>query len=92
MYFTSKVYEGFKLKQSTVAALIDCQAVFDRIPHSTIILQAMKIGIRGEMLQFIVSYIQNHLIEVSVNDALSSGHKLYSGRETVRRSNLPNTF
>lgn len=65
---TSKVYEGFELKQSTAATMIYYDAAFNRIPHSSVVLQPTKMGIRDKLLEFIVKYLRNLLIEVSVNE------------------------
>ena len=51
LYFTDKIYEGFQNQKSTIAILIDFEAAFDKIPHKTILLKCMKLGIKGKLFQ-----------------------------------------
>ena len=76
---TEAIYAGFHNKKVTVAVMVDFEAAFDRIPPGSLILQAMKIGIKGRMLRFIDSFLQDRTIKTKINNTTSEEIKINNG-------------
>ena len=51
--FTEDVYTNFQKKNVILATMTDLEAEFDKIPHSTIVQQSMKMNIKARILKFI---------------------------------------
>ena len=79
LYFAQEIYKGFTEKKITLAVMIDFEAAFDSTPHKSILLQSMKLGIKGRMLRFLHSYLNERTIQTTVNNHLSSTKKITGG-------------
>ena len=79
LILTNKIYEAFQRQKSTITVLLDFESAFDKTPHSTILLQCMRLGIRGKMLKYLANFLKNRLIKTSVNGLESSCTKVENG-------------
>lgn len=59
--------------------MVDFEAAFDRIPPASLILQAMKMGIKGRMLRFVDSFLQDRTIKTKINNTTSEAIKINNG-------------
>ena len=79
LVLTNTIYRDFEAQRSTVVVFLDFDSAFDKTPHSTILLQSMKLGIRGKMLRFINSFLEKRQIRTSVNGVMSGSATVESG-------------
>ena len=79
LQFTESIYKGFKTKSTTIAVAIDFDAAFDSVPPKSVILQTMKLGIKGKLLQFICSFLNNRKIQTCINNTLSNIKTIENG-------------
>ena len=72
LYFSESIYSGFSNNECTTAVLIDFEAAFDRVSRISIIAQCMKIGLKGNILQYIVHFLRDRTIKTKINETLST--------------------
>ena len=58
---------------------IDIQKAFDSIPHDLLIYKLNKIGIRGKLLKWIKSFLENKTFAVKIANSQSSFRKITFG-------------
>ena len=88
---TEDIYAGFHNKKVTVAVMVDFEAAFDKIPPASLILQAMKIGIKGRMLRFTDAFLQDRTIKTKINNTTSEAVS-YTHLDVYKRQPLIITF
>jgi retron-type reverse transcriptase len=62
-----------------MAAMIDLEPAFDKIPHTSILLQLIKLNIRGRLPQFTDNFLQERAIQTKVNHTISTKARVHNG-------------
>ena len=73
LQFLDKVYQSFNEKSYMVSIFLDFSKAFDTIDHSILLAKLNHLGIRGDTLHWLESYLRDRDFSVSVGSALSSG-------------------
>lgn len=68
---TNYVHQYIDMKKSTVAAFLDLSKAFDMISHTLLLDKLYKIGIRGNALHWIKTYLRDRIQHVRINERLS---------------------
>ena len=63
-------------KKTTRSVFLDISKAFDRVWHDQLVAKLDKIGIKGNLLTLLNSYIRNREICVTVDGATSSFYKI----------------
>ena len=58
---------------------LDFRKAFDRVPHGRLLFKLQKMGIRGDLLAWIESFLGNRRQRVVLNQTESSWNSVYSG-------------
>ncbi len=67
LYLVSKIHEGFETGKHTVAAFVDLQGAFDSIWRKGLVYQLHQMGVRGRMLLYVNSYLEDRRSKMLVN-------------------------
>lgn len=70
-HLTELIYNSFEDKAITIAVMVNLEAAFDKILHSTIILHYLLLGIRWKILKFVWNLNTNRKIKTKVNNSIS---------------------
>ncbi|XP_077485261.1 uncharacterized protein LOC144095376 [Amblyomma americanum] len=66
-------------KQQGEVALLDIQAAFDSLPHSTIEQALDDLGVTGRLRRFVTAFLSNRSMQVRVGGTLSSPRPITAG-------------
>lgn len=69
--FVQKLYEYINVGKKVAAVFFDLTAAFDTVNHTFLHSKLYNLGIRGTALNWIMSYLTNRKITVSVDEELS---------------------
>ena len=79
--------DSLERKQPVDVVYLDYKKAFDSIPHERLLVKLHAYGIRGNLLQWIKSFLTNRKPRVVINGKklkFSTCHKLYSAGQRVR--------
>ena len=71
--------DSYDKKQSTDVVYLDFSKAFDSVPHKRLIFKLRSIGIRGNVLRWIESFLTNRRQRVILPGGVSSWRPVYSG-------------
>ena len=71
--------EGFDDKKYTISVFLDLTKAFDCVDHAILLRKLDHYGIRGIMLNWIASYLNNRRQYVSCNGNISTEHVMNIG-------------
>ena len=58
---------------------MDCEKAFDRVPHQRLLLKLESVGIRGDLLKWIESFLSNRHHRVCIRGTTSTWKPVHSG-------------
>ena len=79
LFFTLRVLQGFRRKEVTTALFIDLEGAYDTIWRAGLLLKLSKAGLCGNLLHFIMSYLEKRTIICKVNNYTSDALDSYTG-------------
>jgi len=66
-------------KQYTLAVMLDLEKAFDLVWHRGLIFKMRKMGLNGNILNFVTDFLSNRSIRVRVGAAVSNSYELQNG-------------
>ena len=77
----SEIYESFESpdRLEVRAVFLDISKAFDKVWHEGLIFKLKQNGVRGNLLSFFVSYLNNRHQHVGINGSYSEYSKILSG-------------
>lgn len=75
----NKIYSQFDKSDEVLAVFLDLSKAFDKVWHKGLIYKLKKIGITGNLLKWLISYLSNRKQQVVINGAKSDILDLKSG-------------
>ena len=72
LQFLDLTYNSLDSKRHLIAVLLDLSKAFDTLDHDILVSKLSHVGVRGEMLRWIVSYLSKRKQFVTVNNNSSS--------------------
>ena len=79
MRLADDVHKSINNKQFMLAVMIDLQRAFDRVWHDGLLYTIKKLGLEGNIFNFIWDFLRNRTIQVCVGSELSSVRTLENG-------------
>ena len=81
LYLVTEIYESFESPESREvrAVFLDISKAFDKVWHEGLIFKLKQNGIRGNLLNFFISYLSDRQQRVDVNGSYSGYSKIESG-------------
>ena len=81
LYLVSEIYESFESPDSLEvrAVFLDISKAFDKVWHDGLIFKLRQNGIRGNLLNFFISYLNDRHQRVGINGSYSEYSKIESG-------------
>ena len=76
---TQRILDGFQKEEHTAAVFIDLQQAYDRVWRKGLFLKMQNLGIRGNLYNWIKSFLTDRLIQTKMNNSLSSKSVLEEG-------------
>ena len=76
---STQIQEGFSQRCQTIGVFFDLEKAYDTTWRYGIIKQLHDMGIRGHMIQFINSFLNDRFIKVRVGNTISSAYELEEG-------------
>ena len=75
----NKIYSQFDNSDEVLAVFLDLSKAFDKVWHKGLIYKLKKIGITGNLLKWLISYLSNRKQQVVINGSKSNILELKSG-------------
>ena len=81
LYLVSEIHESFECPDNLEvrAVFLDISKAFDKVWHEGLIFKLKQNGIRGNLLDFFVSYLNDRHQRVGINGSYSEYSKIQSG-------------
>ena len=81
LYLVSEIYESFECPDNLEvrAVFLDISKAFDKVWHEGLIFKLKQNGIRGNLLNFFISYLSHRHQRVGINGSYSEYSKIESG-------------
>ena len=81
LYLVSEIYESFECQNSLEvrAVFLDISKAFDKVWHDGLIFKLKQNGIRGNLLNFFTSYLEDRQQRVGINGSYSEYSLIESG-------------
>ena len=81
LYLVSEIYESFECPDNLEvrAVFLDISKAFDKVWHPGLIFKLKQNGIRGNLLNFFISYLSDRHQRVGINGSYSEYSKIKSG-------------
>ena len=79
MRLADDVHKSINNKQFTLAVMIDLQRAFDLVWHDCLLYKIKKLGLEGNIINFIRDFQRNRTIQVRVGSELSGVRTLANG-------------
>jgi hypothetical protein len=73
------IIKGFCCNESTLGVFIDFEKAFDMVWKDGLIIKLQKIGISGNILDYIKNFLTNRTFQVKIANSLSDVHHLQNG-------------
>ena len=74
-----KIQDGFQDGTHTTAIFVDLQQAYDRVWRKGLLLKMQRLGINGNLYNWIKNFLKERTIQTKVNSQLSSHHTLEEG-------------
>jgi hypothetical protein len=71
VHITHSIYQGLDAKQNVCSVFLDISKAFDRVYHKGLIFKLKQLGITGNLLSLLTSYLDNRYHRVVVNGQCS---------------------
>ena len=79
LYITHTIYKGLDEGKDTCIVFLDISKAFDRVWHEGLIFKLKRIGVGGNLLEWIKSYLSNRRQRVVIGGATSEWKYLEAG-------------
>ena len=76
---TQQVADGFQEKEHTAAVFVDLQQAYDHVWRQGLLFKMQKLGIQGNMYEWIKAFLQDRSISTKVNCAMSKKRAFTEG-------------
>ena len=76
---SQKIIDGFHRGKNTTAIFVDLQQAYDRVWRKGLLSKMQKLGIHGNMYQWIKNFLTDRTIQTKINNAMSSKQVLEEG-------------
>ena len=73
------IQDGFQEKTQTTAVFVDLKQAYDRVWRKGLLLKMQRLGIKGNLYNWIKNFLANRTIQTKVNNTLSSKHTIEDG-------------
>ena len=77
--FTADIFNAINKKEITVAVFIDLKKAFDTVNHSILLKKLCKMGIKGQILDWILDYLKGRSQKTICNGNLSNSNEVLCG-------------
>ena len=67
---TQRILDGFQKEEHTAAVFIDLQQAYDRVWRKGLFLKMQNLGIKGNLYNWIKSFLTDRLIQTKMNNSL----------------------
>ena len=74
-----EAHQAIHTKQCTLAIMLDLEKAFDLVWHRGLLYKMEKLGLKGNILQFIADFLTNRNIRVRVGSSISNPYPLQNG-------------
>jgi len=72
-------HKAINNKQYTLAVMLDLEKAFDLVWHRGLIFKMRRMGISGNILNFITDFLSNRSIQVHIGTGVSNSYELQNG-------------
>ena len=77
--FIEHIYDSFNKKNHSIGIFLDFKNAFDTVNHNILISKLERYGIRGICKKWFISYLENRVQSVCINNVFSQYKKLKTG-------------
>ena len=74
-----EAHQAIHTKQSTLAIMLDLEKAFDLVWHQGLLYKMEKLGLKGNILQFVADFLTNRTIRVRIGSSVSNPYPLQNG-------------
>ena len=74
-----RAHTGFSRGECTVVASLDLAGAYESVPHDTLLDRLRRLGVSGNMLAWIASFVRDRWSRVQWLDAFSDWHSVSCG-------------
>ena len=76
---SNQIQQGFAMQRQTVGVFFDLEKAYDTTWRQGILREVCKLGIKGNMLKFLKSFLTNRFLKVKVGNRISNPFKQEEG-------------
>ena len=73
------IYKALANKRSVLTVFLDIEKAYDMVCRDALLLKLLRLGISGEMFNFIKSFLTNRTFQVRIDSSYSHTKKLENG-------------
>ena len=74
-----EAHQAIHTKQCTLAIMLDLEKAFDLVWHRGLLYKMEKLGLKGNIVQFVADFLTNRTIRVRVGSSVSNPYPLQNG-------------
>ena len=78
-YFINEIYKAINQKKYTLVAYLDIKKAFDTVNHNILLKKCKKLGIHGNVLNWLKNYLENRKQITIANNVLSDTGNIVCG-------------
>jgi len=79
MRLADDAHKAISNKQYTLAVMLDLEKAFDLVWHRGLIFKMRRMGLSGNILNFVTDFLSNRSIRVRIGTAVSNSYELQNG-------------
>ena len=72
-------HQAIHTRQCTLAVMLDLEKAFDLVLHRGLLYKMEKLGLKGNILQFVADFLTNRTIRVRIGTSVSNPYPLQNG-------------
>ena len=77
--FTSDIFNSVNAKEITIATFFDLKKAFDTVDHSILLKKLSRMGIKGNLIEWLKNYLSKRMQRTICNDILSEERTITCG-------------
>ena len=79
MRLADDAHKAVNNKQFTLAVMLDLEKAFDLVWHRGLIFKMRRMGLNGNILNFVTDFLSERSIRVRIGAAVSNSYQLQNG-------------
>ncbi|KAG0445535.1 hypothetical protein HPB47_014187 [Ixodes persulcatus] len=79
LHIVNAVQHAVASRMSTVAALFDIQAAFDKVEPASVLTQVTSLGVTGRVQGFLEGFLSNRSIQVKLGNSITQSRPVHRG-------------